>query len=132
MSTETDLRILIKEMSPELNTGTYVFVTVPDTYQIQRKDIIGEFREKEGITMILERKTADVLQLPYTYIASWITLKVHSSLHAVGLTAAFSTELAKHQISCNVVSGYYHDHIFVAKKDEGKAMEVLKELSENY
>ncbi|WP_025742738.1 ACT domain-containing protein [Aquimarina pacifica] len=132
MITETNLRILIKEMAPQLNIGAYVFVTVPDTDQIPRKDILGEFKEKEGITIILERKTADLLHLTYSYIASWITLKVHSSLHAVGLTAAFSSELAKHQISCNVISGYYHDHIFVAKEDELKAMQVLKDLSDNY
>ncbi|MEP0213290.1 MAG: ACT domain-containing protein, partial [Cellulophaga sp.] len=46
------------------------------------------------------------------------------------LTAAFSTELTKHNISCNVIAAYYHDHIFVDKNDTKKAISVLKELAE--
>ena len=59
-------------------------------------------------------------------IMSWITLSVHSSLEAVGLTAAFSKALSDKGISCNVVAAFYHDHIFFSKKDTEKAMQILK------
>ena len=75
-------------------------------------------REAEGYTVVLNRQVADSLALDYNFVASWITLTVHSALDAVGLTAAFSNALAQNGISCNVVAGYYHDHIFVAVKME--------------
>lgn len=129
MSGETNISELVKNMSPYLNTGDYVFSSIKDISSIKREDTICEFKEQEGITVIIEKHKADKYHLDYDYIAAWITLKIHSSLDAVGLTAIFSNELAKHNISCNVVAGYYHDHIFVNKKDAKRAINALKELS---
>ncbi|SFZ92444.1 hypothetical protein SAMN05428642_102730 [Flaviramulus basaltis] len=132
MSVENNLYQLIKEMSPELNDGEFVFTTINSFDKIDRDITLFEFKEKEGITLVLKRDIADGLNLSYNYIASWITLKVHSSLDAVGLTAAFSNELSKYNISCNVVAGFYHDHIFVDKNDGEKAVKVLLEMSKNH
>jgi hypothetical protein len=131
MAGETNLDALIKGMTPTLNEGDYVFVSVKDVQMIDRSISLCEFKEKEGTTIVLEKTKADALNLSYDFIANWITLKIHSSLDAVGLTAIFATELARHNISCNVIAGYYHDHIFVDKKDAKKAVDVLTKLSEN-
>jgi DNA polymerase III subunit epsilon len=125
MTGEKNLDKLLKTMNPKLNMGDFVFCTVLDITTIAFNDIILMFREEEGYTIILKKEIADNLKLEYSFVASWITLTVHSSLEAVGLTAAFSKALSDEGISCNVIAGYYHDHLFVDKKDMQKAMEVL-------
>jgi hypothetical protein len=77
-----------------------------------------------------QEELADRLKFDYSFIFSWITLIVHSSLEAVGLTAAFSKALSDNGISCNVVAGYFHDHIFVAQKETENAMNILSSFSE--
>jgi hypothetical protein len=129
MAGETDLSVLLKSLKPNLNVGSYVFISLKDISKISREDILFEFKEAEGITIILSKEKADSFNFDYEFVASWITLTVHSALDAVGLTAAVSTALTKHNISCNVVAAFYHDHIFVATKDMEKAMEVLGEFS---
>lgn len=54
---------------------------------------------------------------------------VHSSLAAVGLTAAVSGALAARSIACNVLAGYYHDHLFVGYGDRAAALRALKALA---
>lgn len=129
MSGETNILKLIQGLTPKLNTGEYVFCSLKDITTVDRNSTICEFKEAEGYTIVIEKSKADALQLSYSYISSWITLEIHSSLDAVGLTALFSSELAKHNISCNVIAAYYHDHIFVDTKDAKKAINVLQALS---
>ena len=129
MSGESDLDVILKTMEPVLHNGEYVFCQVPDNYAFNINDVVSVFRESEGTTIILSRVVADRLRLSYSYISAWITLCVHSSLAAVGLTAAFSKALASAGISCNVVAAWYHDHIFVDIKDAQKAMHVLSDIS---
>lgn len=130
MSGKTDLSELLWEMNPQLHEGEYVFVSVNDSFPIDFNAILASFKEQEGITLIMERKKADEFSLKYDYIASWITLNVHSALEAVGLTAAVSKTLAENNISCNIVAAYYHDHIFVDSKDGTRAIAVLQQLSQ--
>lgn len=129
MTAEKNLEKLLKTMKPKLNSGEYVFCSVKELASIDQKDILLIFKEDEGITIILKKEIADILKLDYSFVCCWITLTVHSSLEAVGLTAAFSTALSNNGISCNVVAAFYHDHIFIDKKDANKAMNVLEQFS---
>jgi len=129
MSEEVNLEVLLNNKRPVLNTSDYVFCNVSSFDKIDLKQIIGSFKEEEGITLIISKAYADRLGLNYSSIMSWITLQIHSSLEAVGLTAVFSSILSKNNISCNVIAGYYHDHIFVLKEDAKKAVEVLNDFN---
>ncbi|TXN35221.1 ACT domain-containing protein [Flagellimonas hymeniacidonis] len=126
---ETDLSELIANMEPQLNNGEYLFVPVSDSSNINRSDTIATFKEEEGTTLVLKKDSAKRLGFNTHFVASWITLNVHSSLEAIGLTAAFSTELAECGISCNVVAGYYHDHILVDWKNAKRTVGLLKRMA---
>ena len=129
MTGEKELSKLLKTIKPEQQPGDYVFCTVEDLSIVPSAEAILMFRENEGITVIVRKELADKLGLNYSFVAGWITLTVHSSLEAVGLTAAFSKALSEKDISCNVVAAFYHDHLFVPQQDTAAAMEILKGLS---
>jgi len=131
MPGESDLHIILMTLKPFLHDGEYVFCQVPDQYPVDLNDIISYFREGEGVTIILSKIKADQYKLPYSFVSAWITLRVHSSLESVGLTAVFSNALAAAGISCNVVAAYFHDHIFVDIKDAQKSMKVLEAISKS-
>lgn len=129
MCKDNKLSKLLANLSPQLNEGKYVFVTTELINYVPLTEIISLIQEDEGFSLILKKEVADRLNLQYSYVASWITLSLPTSLDAVGLTAAFSNELAKNKISCNVVAGFYHDHIFVDHKDTKAALSVLNSMS---
>jgi hypothetical protein len=117
-------------MTPKLQEGEFVFCTItPEQFPHLACEPLCQFREPEGITIILSRRQAEECHLDYAYVASMITLTVHSGLEAVGFLAAITTKLAEHNISVNAVSAYYHDHLFVPADRAQDAMQVLLELS---
>ena len=131
MSGETDLSELLKIMKPELNAGEYVYCLADSKEQVVTLDPLCYFLEKEGVTMILPKEKADAMSIPYATTCAWITLTVHSSLEAVGLTAAVSKALTEANISCNIVAAFYHDHIFVPIADAPRAMDALFALTKS-
>lgn len=84
--------------------------------------------EPEGRSVVISADEAARLGLSSDYQAAWIRLDVHSSLAAVGLTAAVSNELADHDISCNVIAGNVHDHLLVAASRADEALAALAVL----
>jgi len=90
----SDLRELLRHMSPELMPGEFVFLCFPSSTYGNHAELqpIGMFMEQEGLTLIVPRALADGHQHNYSSVFSCITLQVQSSLEAVGLTAAFAIQ----------------------------------------
>lgn len=114
-------------MEPELRPGRFVFTTAAEIPAGAHP--VVTVREPEGVTLVVDLDQADRLGLAYEYVAAMITLRVHSSLDAVGLTAAVARQLADHGISCNVVAGYFHDHLFVPESEAQRTVRLLEKLA---
>ncbi len=107
--------------------GTYVFATVPAVPAgVSPFAVIAE---DEGLTVIVTEDEARDAGLPLDERFARITLGVHSSLDSIGLTATISQTLASRSISCNVVAGYFHDHLFVQADRVAEAVATLAELT---
>ena len=128
MTGETDLQKLLADMRPELHAGEYVFVTTDHGSVPAGVRPVVSVAEDEGITLVLRKQDADLLALAYDYVAGWITLRVNSSLSAIGLTAAVASALAQAGLSCNVVAGFYHDHLFVPYASAAQAVTLLEKM----
>lgn len=130
MTGETHLPKLLQNMKPEIHEGEYVFCLIDSMESGLAHDPVCLFQEAEGITAIFSRQTTDSANISYSAPFAWITLTVHSSLEAVGLTAEVSRVLTEAGISCNVGAAYYHDHLFIPTKDAERAVQALLALTE--
>ena len=131
MSGSKDLDFLLREASPVLDPDRYVFVCRSAKYGDHAEwQPVASFAESEGLTLVIRQEIADANALSYEGVFKKITLAVHSSLSAVGLTAKFAQRLAESDISANVFAAFYHDHIFVPLSDADRAMSALATLAE--
>ncbi|MBT5718569.1 MAG: ACT domain-containing protein [Gammaproteobacteria bacterium] len=130
MAGEEDLDNLLALLNPSLLAGDFVFCTVENAQYGDFADLqpIASYQEEEGLSLLLARGAAESAGLAYESVFSCISLMVHSSLDAVGLTAAVSGRLAAHGISANMIAAYYHDHIYVPQNKAQLALQVLAEL----
>ena len=130
---ETHLDKLLALMQPVLLPGEFVFCSLPDANisEIAELQAVASFQEAEGLSLILKKAVADEAGLEYSSAFRHITLSVHSSLDAVGFTAAISNKLAQHGISANVVAASFHDHLYVPLDKAEAAMELLMQFEDD-
>ena len=116
MSGETDLGLLLASLTPILDPVEFGFETFAAAPSLG--DAFALIREDEGVTVIRPGK-------------GWarITLGVHSSLTAIGLTARVSAALAERGISANMIAAFHHDHVFVPWEARSDALATLRRLS---
>ena len=124
----SNLTALLRSMEPVLHEGVYAYCTVTQDALIAALAPVVTVRESEGLTLVVPEEQAVAAGLRVLFRAAWISLTVHSDLEAVGLTAAFSGALGQAGISCNVVAGAFHDHLFVPVAQAQKALQVLRAL----
>jgi hypothetical protein len=128
---ETELNKMLASLTPHLMDDDFVFCTIKDAVygDFAHLSPMASFREAEGLTLLVTRKTADGAGLNYDAAFKCITLGVRSSLQAVGLTAAVSSKLAERGIGANVIAAYHHDHVFVPADKADAALSALEEFN---
>lgn len=115
---ETDLARLLAKLAPVLDERPYDYVPI-DGSAPPMPGWLAMVREAEGIAAIGPVDTGGWAR---------ITLTVHSSLEAVGLTAAVATALMRAGISANMIAGIRHDHILVPWDKRFAAMNTIQML----
>ncbi|MDH6139003.1 hypothetical protein P3T35_000992 [Kitasatospora sp. GP30] len=139
MAGERDLHELLRQLRPEVAPGRYVFCSFPGRVPAGLRPVVT-VAEPEGITAVVEQQEAEALGLDYAYPAVWITLRSLPQPSAGGtpmvrdetgmaIATAVAGRLAEHGISCNVVAGFHHDHLFVAADHAERAVRVLERLA---
>jgi len=123
MTGETHLPNILATLDVDARPGTYVVLTrrTPDA----AADAVAEARISEplGTTYVVPEAFARAQGEPPGFVAAWLTLRVHTALNAVGVTAAVAGVLAERGIACNVLAGHFHDHLLVpaARRDDAVA-----------
>jgi len=124
----TDLRALLAALDPEIDPIPKRFLHVShEKARTRLADALMMFREAEGTTLIVDVDGDDAQGDRLLWAR--ITLRVQSSLTAVGMMAAVSAALAKRGIPCNPVSAFLHDHIFVPWDRRDDALDALSHLT---
>lgn len=123
MTGEAHLPSILAKLDVEARPDAYVVVSRPQRDAAFDAAADARISEGAGITYVVPEAFARAHGVPPTFVAAWLTLKVHSALNAVGLTAAVSGVLAERGIACNILAGHFHDHILVpvARRDDAIA-----------
>lgn len=130
MTGETDLQALLRSMRPVLHPQIYVFATLKAGDELPTSiNPMMTFREEEGLTLIVSETEARGAGLAGTFRSRMITLRVHSSLSAIGFLAALTSRLAEAGLAVNPVSAYFHDHLFVPAERAEEALAILQSLA---
>ena len=131
MSGQTNLERILHNLSARIRSDVYVFCSIPNGVygDFAHTNPIASFQENEGLSLVITQQAATRNKLSYEGTFRCITLAVHSSLHAVGLTAVVSQALAEKQISANMIAGCHHDHIFVPASLAEQALRIIENIS---
>lgn len=116
---------MLATLRVERRPGVFVYVVSPVPSSALLAAAHAMVREGDRTGLVLPLDVATRAGLSCELEMAWLSLTVHSSLEAVGLTAAVATALADEGIPCNVLAGYAHDHFLVPVAHVEAALEAL-------
>ena len=115
---ETDLARMLAGLAPAVDARRFNFVLA--TGALLDSNAFALVREDEATTLVRVDPEGEWAR---------ITLRVHSSLSSVGLTAAITAALADRGVPANVIAASFHDHLFVPWTKRDEALGALHALS---
>jgi hypothetical protein len=115
---ETDLQRMLAGLAPAIDARRFNFVLVT-----------GITLDSNAFALIREEEATTLVRVDPEGEWARITLKIHSSLSSVGLTAAVAASLAERGIPANVIAASFHDHLFVPWDRRDEALGALHALS---
>lgn len=124
---QMDLDTILADLAVTRRPGIFAFVRLPDPVEVD-DGIHALVREAEGVTVVTTIEAARERGWEWDFEAAWLTVEVHSALEAVGLTAAVAEALSAETIPCNVLAGYYHDHLLVPVARADEAIGAIRRL----
>ena len=124
---ETNLSKMLATLHVKRRPGTFAYVQFEDR-PADLDGVAALIEESEATTVVAPLEIARIRGWEVVFEAAWLTLQVHSSLEAIGLTAAVSAALGDNGIPCNILAGALHDHILVPVAAADRAVAVLESL----
>lgn len=122
-----DTAAMIAGMDPVLDADPWIFATLDaERASALQTQAFAVIREDEGTTLVLPLNAARSAGVDLPMPMARTTLRVHSALDGVGLTAAVATTLADRGIPCNMIAGFHHDHAFVPSARADEAIAALR------
>jgi hypothetical protein len=131
MSGSTDLKQTLKSLKVSCDDIQYSFTSIKDESKVSREKVLATFHENGQLAVIAPKDYLDELGIENEGPYAKLTIEVHTSLELVGLSAVMATKLADNGISANVVSAFYHDHVFVQYQFREKAIRLLESLKDD-
>lgn len=128
MTGDTDLSKMLASLRIERRADPVTVVHLPAPVALEQ-GVMAVIEEEEGTTAVVAIAEAERRGWPVEFRAAWLTVTVHSSLEAVGLTASLADALTTRGIPCNVIAGYFHDHLLVPLDRAAEAVRSLEALA---
>ncbi|MFV0259956.1 MAG: ACT domain-containing protein [Acidimicrobiales bacterium] len=126
MTGEANINRILEALSVTHRSGRFTVHCVPELTDAD--GIHAVVAEREGMAVVVTVEAARRRGWPVEFEAAWLTIEVHTGLEAVGVTAAVSNALAEWEIPCNVLAGYYHDHLLVPVQLVDQAIACIEQL----